>query len=296
MPAKAVPGVVVLAAVLVAACGPAATGSPGTSTGPRDSQAPSPSEAPVAALVLRITSEGGFIGPSANLATIPAVSVYADGRIMTPGAVDTIYPGPLLPVVAVRDVGPAGAAAIVTAIRAAGLDRMSTAGPGIPGDTGTTVFAINVDGVLVTTRIALGGGGPGIPGGGGNPDPAAAAAKALMDRLADPNETWGAANVVQSAFVPTGYRIYVVPGAPASDGESSQPAVQWPLSTPLDQFGVPANPDRGITGLRQGAAFGADAAALGPVLLAANSQTPFISGSNLYTLYVRPLLPDEVPA
>jgi hypothetical protein len=295
MSAKIVPAVLVLAAVLVAACGPGATGTPGASRGPGSSPVPSPSAA-AAALLLRITSEGGFIGPAASLAAIPTVSVYADGRVMTPGAIDTIYPGPLLPPVAIRDVGPAGAAAIVAAIRAAGLDKTSTAGPGIPGDTGTTVFAVNVDGAVVTTRIALGGGGPGLPGGGGNPDPAAIAAKALMDRLTDPTETWGAANVPQSVLVPTAYRVYVAPGAPSGDGSTSQPAVQWPLSTPLDQFGVPANPDRGITGLRQGAVFGADAAVLGPVLQAANSQTAFISGSNLYTLYVRPLLPDEVPA
>lgn len=294
MSAKIVPAVLVLAAVLVAACGPGATGTPGASSGPGSSPVPSPSAA-AAALLLRITSEGGFIGPAASLAAIPTVSVYADGRVMTPGAIDTIYPGPLLPPVAIRDVGPAGAAAIVAAIRAAGLDKTSTAGPGIPGDTGTTVFAVNVDGAVVTTRIALGGGGPGLPG-GGNPDPAAIAAKALLDRLTDPTETWGAANVPQSVLVPTAYRVYVAPGAPSGDGSTSQPAVQWPLSTPLDQFGVPANPDRGITGLRQGAVFGADAAVLGPVLQAANSQTAFISGSNLYTLYVRPLLPDEVPA
>ena len=42
--------------------------------------------------------------------------------------------------------------------------------------------------------------------------------------------------------------------------------------------------------------FGADAVTLGPVLAAANALTAFSSGGNLYTLFVRPLLPDEVPA
>ena len=48
--------------------------------------------------------------------------------------------------------------------------------------------------------------------------------------------------------------------------------------------------------IRQGAVFGADAATLGPVLATANVLTGFSFGGNLYTLFVRPLLPDEVPA
>jgi hypothetical protein len=287
--------------IVASACGPGtnpgASGGgsplPGTSATPGASAGASGGA--TAQLILRVTREGGFIGPAANLNAIPDVSVYADGRIMTPGAVDAIYPGPLLPVVAVRDVGAAGADAIVSAIRAAGLDHASSATPGVPGDTGTTIFAVNVDGAVVTSRIVLGSGLPGHPG-MGSPDPAAAAAADLLARLQDPDETWGADSVTTTVLAPTAYRVYVAPGGPASDGTlSPEPAVSWPLATPLDQFGTPANPDRGITGLREGAVFGADAATLGPVLAAANSQTPFISAGRLYTLYVRPLLPDEVP-
>lgn len=287
---------------LLAACGPAAapTGSPPVSPG--GSPLGSPGASPATAnLILRITSEGGFIGPAANLAAVPQVSVYADGRILTPGPVDTMFPGPLLLPVAVRDVGPDGAARIVAAIRAAGLDRPSSPAPGgVPGDLGTTIFAVSLDAATVTTRLVLSGGGPGVPGlpggaGGGSPDPAVAAAKALLDRLTDPSDTWGASSAPVSTLVPTAYRVFVAPGAPSGDGTTSAPAVMWPLATPLADFGAPANPDRGIAGLRQGAVFGADAAILGPVLAAANSQTAFMSGGNLYTLYVRPLLPDEVP-
>jgi hypothetical protein len=284
-------------AFIAAACGtttppshvpatPAASPSAGTSS-------PAPSAA-AARLVLRVTTEGGFIGPAANLNAIPQVSVYADGRIMTPGPIDAIYPGPLLPPVAIKNVGAAGAEAIVAAIRAAGLDKQVDGG-GVAADTGTTVFAVNVDGSVVTSRLFLGGGLPGRPG-IGSPDPAVVAASELLNRLTDPAETWGSANPTTSVLVPTAYRIFVAPGAPASDGvTTNQRSVTWPLSTPLAQFGAPANPDRGIAGLRQGAVFGADAATLAPLLAAANSQTAFISDGMLYTLYVRPLLPDEVP-
>jgi hypothetical protein len=293
-------------AMLVVACAasvsPAPSGSPGSSGSPAPAGSDRPSGSPTSsgstgALILRITTEGGFIGPAANLAAAPSVSVYADGRILSPGAVDAIYPGPLVPPVTIRDVGATGAQAIVAAIRAAGLDKASTGGPGIPGDTGTTVFAVTLDGSTTTTRLALGGGppGPGGPGGpGASPDPATAAARDLLARLSDPSETWGAASASQTTLVPSGYLVYVAPGAPA-DQTVPQAPVAWPLATPLAAFGVPAVPDRGIAGLRRGAVLGADVATLGPILSRATSITPFTSEGASYTLYVRPLLPDEVP-
>jgi hypothetical protein len=308
MPVSRTPArlLIVLCVTLVAACGASVSPSPSGSPGPAGSPAPTDSEVPTGsptpsastvALILRVTTEGGFVGPAANLAAVPSVSVYSDGRILTPGAVDAIYPGPLVPPVAIRDVGASGAQAIVAAIRAAGLDRASTAGPGIPGDTGTTVFAVTLDGTTTTTRLAIGGGAPG-PGGPGGPgassDPVIAAARDLLARLSDPADTWGAASAPQTTLVPAGYLVYAAPGAPA-DQTVPQAPVAWPLATSLAAFGVAAVPDRGIPGLRQGAVLGSDVATLAPVLGRATSITPFTSGGASFTLYVRPLLPDEVP-
>jgi hypothetical protein len=295
-PAFQRPAALLLLGALVAACstgpGPSPTSAPPTGVPPTSQ----PTQASVR-LLLRVTSEGGFIGPSANLAAVPMISVYADGRIISPGIVDSIYPGPLVSPLAVRDVGPAGAQQIVAAIRAAGLDKDGAGGGiGYP-DAATTVFAVSVDATTVTSRFHLGSGpgGPGVPG-APSPDPSVAAAEALLSRLVDPTGAWGTSNPTTTTLSPIAYRIFVAPGAPVGDLPTSQPAVAWPLATPLDQFGSPAVPDRGITGLRQGAVFGADAVTLGPVLAAANALTAFSSGGNLYTLYVRPLLPDEVSA
>jgi hypothetical protein len=295
---SSIPALAGAVALIAAACGSAVAPSPtpgSTTPAASGTPVPVPSAAPVQ-LILRVTSEGGFIGPAASLAAIPTISVYADGRILTPGPIDAIYPGPLLAPVAVTDVGPAGAEAIVEAIRAAGLDKPYTGDPGIGNpDSGTTVFAVTLDGATETTRLHLGGGGPGLPGGlGGSPDPARDAAEQLLERLQDPSETWGSTPKT-STFVPAGYRVFVAPGAPVGDGSTAVPSVDWPLSTALDAFGVPAVPDRGIPGLRQGAVLGADAATLGPALQSATQLTAFSSGGSLYTLYVRPLLPDEVP-
>lgn len=285
-----------LVASLLAACSTGPGPSPTTAQPTGAPPTTQPTTAPVV-LLLRVTTEGGFIGPAANLNNVPLVSVYADGRILTPGPVDAVYPGPLVQPVAAKDVGPTGAQAIVAAIKAAGIDKQG-AGGGIGNpDAPTTVFTVTIDGSTVVSRFHLGG-GPGGPGGPsvGSPDPVVTAAGDLLNRLTDPNETWGTSNPTISTLAPVAYRIFVAPGAPAGDMPTAEPSIAWPLATTLDQFGSPAVPDRGIAGLRQGAVFGADASTLGTLFASANALTPFSSGGNLYTLYVRPLLPDEVPA
>ena len=214
---------------------------PPTPTPPLHTPAASPSAPPsvspsvAAELVLRITTEGGFIGPAAHLAQLPVVVVYADGRILTPAPVNAIYPGPLLPVESVRTVGASGVAAIRAAIAAARLDAGGGTNPGIGADAADTVFAVQADDTLVTTRfpaLGAGGHGPGQPGGGPGepPDPQREAALALLTRLTDSTDTWGGPAAAGTPYVPTGYRVFVAPGAPAaSDPATSQRPIAWPL-------------------------------------------------------------------
>jgi hypothetical protein len=294
---------VAVIAVLAAGCAATASpvppsASPPPSAGPSAIPVPSSSpSAPPASLLLKVTSEGGFINPAATLAALPTVTVYADGKIFTPAPVDAIFPGPLLPALNVRDVGPDGATSILAAIRTAGLDKPAAGGPGIPGDAGTNVFTVVVDGTTTTSRFA--GGGPGGPGGSGvgvggttGGAPERTAAIDLLNRLLDPAETWGAPSAPEKPYTPSGYRIFVGPANPQPDASAGS-AAAWPLATPLDAFGILAVPDRGIAGLRQGVALGADAATLTPILKSATTETTFTSAGKSYTLHVRPLLPDE---
>ena len=287
-------------AVIAAAC--AATPSPvSPSASPHSSPGASaipPSSDPTAApasLLLKVTSEGGFINPAATLAALPIVTVYADGKIFTPAPVDAIFPGPLLSGLNVRDVGPEGAKSILAAIRTAGLDKPAAGGPGIPGDAGTDVFTVVVDGTTTTSRFSGNGpGGPGVGVGGiSGGAPERTAALNLLNRLLDPAQTWGASSASETPYTPSGYRIFVGPANPQPDASAGSASVAWPLATPLDAFGTPAVPDRGIAGLRQGVALGPDAETLTPILKSATTETTFTSGGKSYTLYVRPLLPGE---
>ena len=312
------PALIAAAAVLVlAACGaspasPAPTGSPippGGAGGPGSPSGepgavpttpPGTTASPVASatavpsavgLLLEVTSEGGFISPAASIGALPVLVVDSDGRIYTPGAGAGAS---LVPQVDVRDTGPGGAATILAAIRAAGLDREATGG--VAADTGSMVFAAVIDGTIIQSRFARGGpggpGGPGTPGGSGGPG---AAAFDLLARLQDPTVTWGSASAAARSYTPTGFRVFAAPGAPATSA-AGDPAIAWPLATGLADFGSPVAPGFGVAGLRAGVVTGADAATLAAVLAGANPASTLTSGGKPYTLWIRPLLPDELGA
>jgi hypothetical protein len=232
--------------------------------------------------LIEVTSEGGFIGPAARLGQLPTVVVDTDGKIYTP-ALDASGAPKLIPIVGVRDVGPEGAAAILAAVHDAGLDA-NGGDSGAPGDTGVTVFTVAIDGETYVNRIAASGPGvPGHPGGGSNP------AFDLLNRLLDPAETWGAADVTTSTYEPVAYRIYDAPAS--ADGADT---LDWPLATPAADFGSPQTPDFGVIGLRSGIVTGAEAQAFAAAVAGADSQVALISGGDAYRTWVRPLLPDEL--
>ena len=135
-------------------------------------------------------------------------------------------------------------------MRAAGLDTEGSSGVGNP-DAGVTIFTAEIDGQEIVNRIAGGGSGPGRPG--SSPQPALD----LLNQLLDTTETWGASDVAQKALTPTAYKVYA-----AQTTDSGTGRIDWPLPTSLADFGTPATPDFGVTGLRTGVVSGPDATTL----------------------------------
>ena len=268
---------------------PRDAGASGASSG-----APSPSAA-TSTLLLKVTSEGGFINPAATLAALPIVAVYADGRILTPGPVEAIYPGPLLPPVTVRDVGPSGAAAILAAIRQVGLDKPVDGRSRDPGRRRDERLHAVVDGVTTTSRFS------GAPAGTTGP-PVRVRRRGARRRAraarppARPGRDMGRARRRQeTTYVPTGYRIYVAPGGPASDPQASQSPVAWPLATPARRL---RHTGRGGPRDRRTSAGDRPRCRCrrlsGRSSQRATTLTAFTSGGSSFTLSVRPLLPDEL--
>jgi hypothetical protein len=289
-------------AIVAAACGsPAATASPSAapSATPAGSVAPSgapagspwPSAATAPGLLLEVTTEGGFINPAATIGALPQLVVDTDGRIYTPG-VSTGPSTPLIAPVDVRSTGAAGAAAILAAMRAAGLDKEGAGG--IAADAGSTVFTAVIDGVTVVSRFGGGGPGPvnhgGAPGDSGAPG---AAATALLAQLTDPTVAWGGSAGTPIPYAATAYRVWTAPSAPVDTGNGG-PAVAWPLATGPADFGSPAAADLGVAGLRSGIVTGADAVALAAGLAGASPATPITSGGTTYRVWIRALFPDEL--
>ena len=291
---------VVATALLVGACtsaggGPGATTSPPGSVAHGGSPAPSPASSE---LVLRVAHEGGFVAPFVRLAQPPIVAVYADGRIISPAPVTMEYPGRLVAPFQVRSVGSDGARAILAAAAAAGLTGTDAYYPAVGiADAPDTVFVIVQNGTRITTRFNALAEDMGVPGGQGASEPARKAAADFLARLSDPADTFGAPAAPTTLYAPTAFQVWVSPGAPvASDPALTQAPVTWPLATPLTSFGTPATPDAGVAGMRVGVVAGADAVALAPILARATSLTPFMSAGRMFSLLVRPLLPEEAPA
>ena len=300
------PSLLLLPAVIALACGstqptppptvrpsqapPSASSTPpptvppsASPTGTPPVSGPTPSPTPEgAALLLEVTTEGGFIAPTAHLGQLPDVVVDTAGNIYT--ADPNSAGGTLIPRAVVRRVGAGGAAQILAAVKAAGLDQQNDTGGGIGNpDAGVTVVTVEIDGQEIVNRLSGGSAGPGHPGASIDP------ALELVQRLEDPTETWGAGNVTSQPFVPTAYKIY---DAPTTNGGSS--AIDWPLTTSLADFGTAATPDLGVTDLRTGAVFGADAMSLASAAASGTSDTVFMSDNVQYQVWIRPLLPPEL--
>jgi hypothetical protein len=246
-----------------------------------------------------MTIAGGLVAPGVDQTNVPVVSVYGDGRVLSPGPQIMIHPGPLLPSLQVQVLSPAGMRTLLDAAAAAGLlePDVTYDAHGI-ADAGTTFFTLIADGCthhvnayalmesVSTTDL--------------DQKTIDARAKLLkfQNALTDLPTLVGSKDVADGGlFEPAAYRIVVreetvatgSSGSPGSSG-SFVTTLTWPLGTPLASFGAPLN---GTADTRCGVADGADAATLKPLFDKANAETHWSSGSRTYYLQVRPLLPGE---
>ena len=224
--------------------------------------------------------------------------VTADGRVLTTGPVDEIYPGPLVAPVVERPISPRGVAQLLQAARDAGILRPDgdfTGGTMLPGAAAARL-QVAVDGIAYDL---VGDANAATPCAPGASCPAAvagtpAAFAAFWYRLLDMAGWLEAELGPEREHAPAAYAVIV--GPPPEPWPGATPAL-WPLADPaLDLFGSPV---KGEPGSRCGVAAGDLASALRPVFAGATQLTPFVataSASATHGLTVRPLLPgDEDP-
>jgi len=276
--------------IIAAAC------TSGSAASPSPTVAPSAVASPAARydvgtnadqLVLRIATGGGFIGPSADLTRLPPFALYADGRLIVPGATDAIFPGPLLPALVQVQVTPAEIQKILGAADTAGLlgPDASYMNPGV-ADAGTTTFTTTVDGK--THRISAYALGIGRADTGAD----AATLQALADfaaRTQDLATLLGRPVAMDRLYQPTAINIFASAAQPADPSAPTPAVIAWPLSLDPGTAGQPAPAE----GVRCISIRGSDLASFLAVAATARSNAIWTAPSGRYSLSVRPLYPEE---
>lgn len=243
-------------------------------------------------LILRISNEGGFLPAEFMLTAMPGFSLFGDGAVLTPGAQIELYPGPALPPLVATRLTEEGIQAVLRAALDAGLDQdrdyTDLGAVGI-ADASTTVFTLTIDGATHVTRIYALGELQQQPVGMSD-DEFAARARLLdfQSSIQDLRGTLPAGSVGDDAmFAPAGLRLFV--SDYRGERDLLQMAIEWPLATPLAEFGEPA----AAAAYRCAAVTGDDLDAVLPLAREANQLTPWRSQGVSYAIAFRPLLPDE---
>jgi hypothetical protein len=233
------------------------------------------------AVVLRIESGGGFIGPNVQLLGLPPFTLYGDDSVVYRPATDTTDTG--YPPLMTATLSPDQVDALLTfALEDGHLRQAHESYPRPMPDAGSTTFSIDAGGV--TKRVTVTGLGMDPTGGPDSSD--LAAFEKLATRLFDFEQEVAAGQVLSSApYVPTAYRAILVPAADATNASA------WPWTDlTIDDFST------GPDGLLRLGALTAEQAALvtsvpsggvvGVTVTAADGTT--------YSLSLRPLLPGDV--
>ncbi len=289
--------------LLVAACVGAGT-SPGASSSPPPSGAPSEGSSPPpaspaiehatgpTALILRMSTGGGFVAPGVLLTEIPEFSLYGDGTVVfRDPAKMFVEPSPsdgisrLLPFTTARLSEPAVQAILADAIGAGGLGaaRDQYVAGGI-ADAPSTMFTLHAGGLdkLVTVG-ALGFEQPAR-----SPDAEARKAfQALAQRLVDPD----LGGATQAGYSPAAYRGVLFD---AIDVSPTAQTIAWPW-TEFGPSGFKPSTDPSSMQTPTRTLTAADVAALGVDGVAGGAQSILLKTSDgrVFTLTLRPLLPDE---
>ena len=97
--------------------------SSGSTVPPATMPVPSTIAVPTGAdqFVVRVSYAGGLVANNYNVMRTPSVLITADGRVVTPGAVPAVYPGPLLPAQRERTITAEGIQAVLVAAQQAQL-------------------------------------------------------------------------------------------------------------------------------------------------------------------------------
>jgi len=237
-----------------------------------------------------VDTSGGFVAPEQTAQEMPSFSLYGDGLAITHGAQPAIYPGPVLPSLIATPISTEGVHTLVSDALDAGLGTDHRYTSMTISDMPTTTFTLSVGGATHTTTVyGLGDGTANASGMNAAERNARAALARFAAELADVRHALPSGSVgAERQYVPEAVRVFVQPYSDPTGQPLREPAVAWPLSSPLGSFGT-----RTSSGIRCGSVTGPDLQRLLDAARSANQLTPWTSAGARYSLALRALLPDE---
>ena len=273
--------------IVLAAC----SGAAAPSGSPRPTGSPTASPAPsgvVQGTVFRAWTTQAL--PPAATFSWGSTAVISDGQLIVSGPIPMIYPGPLMPNLIQRSITPAGVDRIFETAHAAGLlagptDLTGGIAPG--GMTAHLLFLLDGQEREVLgdpNKVMMCITAPCVPP-AGSPE----AFGQFWAQVSDVAGIAGDELGPEQRYQPT--RLAILVTDPPKDDSGLKPGLaQWPLATPLREFGTAFG---GATD-RCGVVEGADLALLMPAAQEANALTQWTDGTTGGRMLVlRPLVPGE---
>ncbi|WP_250035230.1 hypothetical protein [Paractinoplanes maris] len=270
---------------LLAACAqPGATGAGAPGSGAPESASASPQGGDE--LVARVESSGGFVPPDRTVGSLPSISVYADGRVITEGPVPAIYPGPALPNLQVVMLSPDQLQQLIKEAGDAGVSSGTDFGrPNVADAPTTRVTVTTAEGTQSVAVEALNEAQADDPMLDAAQEAARAKLAGFVDKLGDlaaggdPSST--------TAYQPESMAVLARPWTKPAAGDVAQPEIAWPGPALPGDYLNPAFKIGCVV------VSGAEAGKVVAAAKKANQMTPWTAGGEKYLITFRPLLPDE---
>ena len=257
-----------------AACG---QGAPGQAA---DDDALGAASAAPDALVLQVVRAGGFLPAGAAFRSVPSVSVYGDGRVVTEGPQIEIWPPPALPSVQVGRLSAQEVRRLVDAGREVVEADEDYGRPPVADAPPTAVVVPDGDRRAVAAAVALEelSGEPAPPDGGGLTAEQRAARERLSTYVRQVQEA--ASSVPAEAYEGEGLAVLAEPYGDAAPVAELPPSEQtWP---------GPA-----LTAGSCTVVAGAQASQVRAAAASASVETRWTVDGQVLRLALRPLLPHE---
>ena len=234
--------------------------------------------------MVRVESSGGFVPPDRTVGTLPAISIYADGRVITQGPVPAIYPGPALPNLQVVKLGPDKVQQLLKEATDAGVRGGTDFGrPNVADAPNTRITVVTPQGTQSVTVAALHESRPQDP----QLTPAQRSAREKLAKYVSSLTSLQTSQANVAPYEAGSVAVLARPWVDPGGTDPKSPEKAWPGPALPGTYLNPA--------VKIGCVLvaGAEKDKVWAAAKEATAITPWTAGGTKYSVTFRPLLPDE---